>query len=100
MSKLFVYGSLLDDKIRERVLNKQINGVEDELRGFRVDNHSFLTSFPSVYRDKDEIAKGKVFEVDEKDIKRLDTYETQFYRRIKVKTMNGIECETYMDSHY
>tara|TARA_B100000029_G_scaffold516416_1_gene629664 strand:- start:7670 stop:7972 length:303 start_codon:yes stop_codon:yes gene_type:complete len=100
MSKLFVYGSLLDDTVRERVLNKQIEGEEDSVRGFRVDTHSFLTSFPSVYRDKDEIAKGKVFEVTEKDLKRLDTYETKFYRRIKVKTMNGHECETYMDSHY
>ena len=47
MTNIFVYGTLLDDTVRGRVLGKDIKGKSDTLEDYIIDTHSVLTSYPN-----------------------------------------------------
>ena len=95
---VFTYGSLLDDSIRKSVLGKSIDGNIDTLRGYIVKDHSVLP-YPTIMPLKDGTVHGKVFDVTNEDLERLDRYETQYYTKINVLLDSGKESLVYIDSN-
>ena len=50
--KIFTYGSLLDDNIRYRVLDKHVDGETDTLKGYKLSDHTLLP-YPTIVPFKD-----------------------------------------------
>ncbi len=95
---VFAYGTLLDEKTRESVLGYKTSIYHTQLRGFR--KTSLILNnimYPIIIKDsiKNEIIEGAYFEINEKDLKLLDEYESDRYAKIKVKLENGLEAWTY-----
>jgi gamma-glutamylcyclotransferase (GGCT)/AIG2-like uncharacterized protein YtfP len=97
---IFVYGTLLDDSIRGRVLGKDIKGKEDTLENYMLDTHSVLTSYPTIIHCFREFVNGMYFDVDEEDIKKLDRYESEYYKKIEVKLKSGTKSLVYTEQIY
>mgnify|MGYP002638876414 FL=1 len=97
---IFVYGTLLDDTVRGRVLGKDIKGTQDVLEDYIIDNHSILTSYPTIIPLDQGYVNGMYFDVNEEDIKKLDRYESQYYKKIEVKLKSGTKSLTYTESSY
>lgn len=82
--KFFVYGTLLDPKIKERVLGYSPEGKPAVLRGYRKRGLDIVES-------EDDEVSGEIIEVVEEDLAKLDEYEEVekgLYRRIKVNIRN------------
>lgn len=100
MTNIFVYGTLLDDTVRGRVLGKNIKGKSDILEDYIIDTHSVLTSYPTLVRKVNGVVNGKYFDVDENDIKKLDRYESDYYKKIEVKLKSGVDSLAYIERIY
>lgn len=100
MTNIFVYGTLLDDSLRKRILGKEIKGKADILEDYVLDTHSVLTSYPIIVRQSKGSVSGKYFDVDMEDIKKLDSYESEFYKKIEVKLKSGVDSLTYTERIY
>jgi len=100
MTNIFVYGTLLDDTVRGRVLGKDIKGKSDTLEDYIIDTHSVLTSYPTIIESKKGFVNGKYFDVDMEDIKKLDRYESNYYKKIEVKLKSGVDTLVYTERIY
>ena len=100
MTNIFVYGTLLDDTVRGRVLGKDIKGKSDTLEDYIIDTHSILTSYPTVVKQDRGFVNGKYFDVDMEDIKKLDRYESNYYKKIEVKLKSGVDTLVYTERIY
>ena len=97
---IFVYGTLLDDTVRGRVLGKDVKGKEDTLEDYIVDMHSVLTSYPTIIKQDRGSVNGMYFDVDMEDIKKLDRYESEYYKKIEVKLKSGTKSLVYTEQIY
>ena len=97
---IFVYGTLLDDTVRGRVLGKDVKGTEDVLEDYIIDTHSVLTSYPTIIPLDKGYVNGMYFDVNEEDIKKLDRYESQYYKKIDIKLKSGTKSLVYTESSY
>jgi len=97
---IFVYGTLLDDTVRGRVLGKDIKGKSDTLEDYMLDTHSVLTSYPTIVKRNKEVVNGMYFDVNEEDIKKLDRYESEYYKKIEIKLKSGTKSLVYTESIY
>ena len=97
---IFVYGTLLDDTVRGRVLGKDIKGTQDVLEDYIMDTHSVLTSYPTIIPLDKGYVNGMYFDVNEEDIKKLDRYESQYYKKIDIKLKSGTKSLVYTESSY
>ena len=97
---IFVYGTLLDDTVRGRVLGKDVKGTEDVLEDYIIDTHSVLTSYPTIVPLDKGFVNGMYFDVNEEDIKKLDRYESEYYKKIDIKLKSGTKSLVYTESSY
>ena len=97
---IFVYGTLLDDTVRGRVLGKDVKGTEDVLEDYIIDTHSVLTSYPTIVPLDKGFVNGMYFDVNEEDIKKLDRYESEYYKKIDIKLKSGTKSLVYTESIY
>jgi gamma-glutamylcyclotransferase (GGCT)/AIG2-like uncharacterized protein YtfP len=100
MTNIFVYGTLLDDTVRGRVLGKDIKGKSDTLEDYMLDTHSILTTYPTITPLDKGVVNGKYFNVNEEDIKKLDRYESEYYKKIEIKLKSGIKSLVYTERIY
>lgn len=93
MEKVFVYGTLRNKAIRNKIINRNLTEtVNDVLYGYTL---SSITdgdeSYPAIYEDAHsrEIIKGEIIEVTLSELNLLDKYEGDLYDRIKVTLSSG-----------
>ena len=98
MEKLFVYGTLMDDTVRERVLGKYVHTSPDTLSGYIIDTHPVLTSYPVVKKSEGKWVEGVVFDVTENDLAKLDRYETIFYKKEDIVLNSGKKAQVYVEN--
>lgn len=101
MELLFVYGTLKDRETQQAVVGRRLSGRPGRLRGFRMKSlREGQTVYPIIEEsagDVDsDVIDGLVLEVSSEDLKRLDVYEGQSYRRGRVALESGEECWVYM----
>ena len=97
---MFVYGSLLDPKLRLNVLGRDIEGKSDILEDYIVDTHSVLTAYPTIIKLEGGFVNGKIFKVNESDIENLDRYESHYYKKIEVTLKSGVMSLVYIERHF
>jgi|TARA_R110002012_G_scaffold321953_2_gene552739 gamma-glutamylcyclotransferase (GGCT)/AIG2-like uncharacterized protein YtfP len=98
MPKIFTYGSLLDDSLRERVLGRNVEGKETVLEGYEKIPHSHFYIYPTIKKNINKSVSGKIFDVGALDLQRLDTYETKLYKKIPIKVSTGEDALAYIET--
>jgi len=96
---LFVYGTLLKPEIQKKFFGKILEGKEDSVVGFKksiivIEGESY--SILEKSRNRFDVVFGKVFEITDEDLKKLDEYETDAYRRVEVVLSNGEDAWVYV----
>ena len=97
---MFVYGSLLDSKLRLNVLGRDIEGKSDILEDYIVDTHSVLTAYPTIIKLEGGFVNGKMFKVNDADIVNLDRYESYYYKKIEVTLKSKVMSLVYIERHF
>lgn len=95
--KLFVYGTLMDKKIRGTILGRMAEGVPDTLNGYVKSEISIKGEiYPLIVLNAGGIIKGLVIEVTRDELRRIDEYETDAYKREKIILESGIPAWVYI----
>ena len=94
--QLFVYGTLTDPEIRKKVIGKTVDGVRDELEGYRkstiiIHDHSY----PDIIKVPSDSVEGLVIPVTPDELELIDNYETDWYNRIEVVLKSGKHAWVY-----
>ena len=100
MLNMFVYGSLLDSKLRLNVLGHEIKGKLDTLDNYIIDTHSVLNAYPTIIKLEGGFVHGKVFKVNDDDIEKLDRYESHYYKKIEVTLKSKVMSLVYIERHF
>jgi gamma-glutamylcyclotransferase (GGCT)/AIG2-like uncharacterized protein YtfP len=89
--RLFVYGTLLDDKIQQRVFGR--NPLQDAARlpGWRVVPRAVRGKYPGVVQQAAATVAGALLRIDRQELLRADEYEDapRLYRRQRVTARCG-----------
>ena len=97
-SYLFVYGTLTDAQIREKILGYHAPLYPARLSGFRMSTIWIAgTEYPILIEDveRGEVIQGGYFMLNPEDVLKMDAYESDAYRRKRVKLENGIHAWVY-----
>lgn len=97
LNYLFVYGTLIDKKVQEKVIGRKLSGIPNSLPGYKkstvvIDN----ITYPILIPHQNGHIKGQVLELTEDELKKVDTYETDVYRRIGVNLSDGMKAWVYV----
>jgi gamma-glutamylcyclotransferase (GGCT)/AIG2-like uncharacterized protein YtfP len=88
--KLFVYGTLKDRNVQKEIIGQVVDGVPDILGGF---SRSQVViegeTYPIIIPHSGSSIKGLVLFVTSEELKQIDVYETDVYRREKVRLKSG-----------
>lgn len=98
MVKLFAYGTLMNEDIREELLGRNVEAKPATLCGYSIKKHPILSLYPVVAKTEGECVEGVVFDVKVEDFPKLDHYESQFYKKINVKLNSGDESMVYVEN--
>ena len=81
---LFVYGSLCDKRLRERILQREVHAEPACLNGYSA-YYLVAEPYPSLRRIGGAKTPGLLLSgIDAQDLQRLDRYEGHLYRRKKL----------------
>ena len=97
--KLFVYGTLQDPEVQKKVIGRIVNSSPAKLSGF-IKSEVVINNntYPIIIKNPEssETISGLVLEIEPEDIKHLDEYETDAYKREKVALENDEEVWVYL----
>lgn len=101
INKIFSYGTLQYPHVQQTLLKRELQGFSDILPKYSLtkiknsnqdavklsgDSQHFLAVFTG--KDTDQV-QGKVYEIEESDLKNLDEYEVPHYQRVPVKLQSN-----------
>lgn len=96
MELLFVYGTLQDPAVQNRIVGRVVSGTPDVLDGFFKSEYAMPEGvYPVVIPRHGQAVEGLVLEVSAEELARMDTYETAAYRRVRVPLRSGRESWVY-----
>ena len=96
MELLFVYGTLQDPAVQQRLIGRTVTGTPDTLEGFFKSSISMTDGvFPLVIPRHGHEVNGLVLEITLEELLAMDVYETSAYRRIRVPLRSGRETWVY-----
>jgi gamma-glutamylcyclotransferase (GGCT)/AIG2-like uncharacterized protein YtfP len=94
---LFIYGTLEDPAIQEKIFGKIIPSADDELLGYkRVQVNIGKKEYWKIAKEKYSSVKGKLIEVTADELKDADTYETGAFRRERLLLRSKKKAWVYM----
>lgn len=105
MEQLFSYGTLRSKEIQRQVFNRILTGKSDQLLGHKLKSLQIEEEFgmadyvvvvPS--SDPADIIHGVVFDVSNADLAKVDIFESNSYKRVRVKLQSGMEAWIYMEN--
>ena len=98
---VFVYGTLMDEKIRYEVLGRKINGIPTILDGYDGSQTITIEDEPYLAAEKNiECSiKGQTIELTSNEISKLDDYETGAYKREEEELPDGIKAWIYLNKN-
>jgi gamma-glutamylcyclotransferase (GGCT)/AIG2-like uncharacterized protein YtfP len=87
---LFVYGTLMEPDVQKRVFGRTALGKPDTLTGYKKCSIRLGSSvYPIIKSEAGSAVEGIVIEVTLAELKLIDRYETDVYRRKKVMLASG-----------
>ncbi len=98
--KIFVYGTLQQPEVQTKVIGRVVKSTPDTLSGFRKSTIEIDGDvYPIIEEDSnsDEEIDGLVLDIEEEELKNLDEYETNAYRREKVTLKSGLLVWVYQE---
>jgi len=95
MGKLFVYGTLKKPEVQKSVFGRIAKTSADILLGYTKSKIKIDKTYPIILPKKGSYIKGMVFLVSSKELKLIDEYETNSYRRQKVFLKSGESAWVY-----
>lgn len=90
MEKIFAYGSLQKPSVQQNILGRVVEQHDDTLLNYVLGSVEINgTIYPIAIPKTGSVITGKVFAVTLKELESIDRYETNAYRRLKVKLESG-----------
>jgi gamma-glutamylcyclotransferase (GGCT)/AIG2-like uncharacterized protein YtfP len=99
LHKIFVYGTLMVLEIRRQFVDRKVSIEKCSLKGFIMSEiKSGDETYPVIVADENATypIQGEVFEVTDNELNKLDEYEGEEYKRIKIQTDLGHIAWTYI----
>ena len=94
---LFVYGTLKKKDVQKEVIGREINGEDDVLSGYTVSRVKIGNEiYPALVREDRKRVHGTVLKLDEDELGKIDDYETEVYRRVRVTLESGKSAWAYL----
>lgn len=94
--RLFVYGTLKDPEVQKREIGRVTPGTPDVLQGFtRSQIVINKNTYPIVVQKPGDEVSGLVLDVTPDELKKLDIYETDAYRRSEIVLKSGVPAWVY-----
>jgi gamma-glutamylcyclotransferase (GGCT)/AIG2-like uncharacterized protein YtfP len=105
---LFSYGTLQKDNVQLELFGRLLQGHQDVLQGYQlstieIKDESVLVKSEQPYhlialpaKDTPDTIEGIVFTISKEELLLADNYETDDYKRIKVKLQSGKEAWVYV----
>jgi len=85
--KVFVYGSLKNPEVQREVIGRNVEGVYDIVRGFKLSKIKLENKiYPIAEKRRGSSLEGLVLYVTQDELKKIDEYEGNSYNKSKVKT--------------
>lgn len=97
--KLFVYGTLMDKETQKAVFGRVADGAPEALNGY-VKSEIVIEeeTLPLIVPNAGGIIKGLVIEVTGGELRKIDEYETEAYKREKVILGSGMPAWVYVEN--
>jgi gamma-glutamylcyclotransferase (GGCT)/AIG2-like uncharacterized protein YtfP len=100
MANLFVYGTLLSNKIWKSIVNREYSSDSAVLKGYARKKVKGK-NYPGLIEQDGSVVEGKIYyDISEEDFRKLDAYEGEEYARTKVSVQlssgKSIESFTYL----
>lgn len=93
---LFVYGTLREGGIQERVIGRLVPGELDALDGYRKSTIKISgRTYPIISPREGSVVEGAVLVLTLEELKKTDKYEGPAYVRRKVTLRSGITAWVY-----
>jgi len=97
MEQLFVYGSLINWRVHQKVVGRKIQGKVDLLKGYRKSTVTIKgKTYPIIVPDAHSLVEGVVLSVTKKELNIIDQYEGKPYKRRKVTLSSGTKAWVYL----
>ena len=93
MHKIFAYGTLSEKDILESIIGRVPEMADDKLLGYFLSKHG---EYPNIVEEKYSMVAGKVFEVEQDELKKIDAYEGFDYSRVGRKLKSGLIANVYI----
>ncbi len=96
MENLFVYGTLREPEVQKREVGRVIKGRADILDNYEKSTVVINGNVYPIVEPKDgSLVEGLVLKVTSGELKLLDVYETDAYRRVKVTLKSNLKAWVY-----
>lgn len=95
METLFVYGTLKNPEVQKSVFGRVAKSFPDILQNYTRSKIKIDKTYPIITQEKGRFVRGQVILVSSKELKLMDEYETNSYRRKKVVLKSGVSAFVY-----
>ncbi len=99
MENLFVYGLLKKPEIQKKVIGRIAENSEDSIKGYKLSQiNTEGEIFPILIKSNSprDFVIGEVLEVTQDELKKIDKFETDAYKRIQVFLSSGKDAWVYV----
>lgn len=95
---LFTYGTLQDQRVQRMLFDRNLEGGEDILLGYRPSDNLVAGRYPSLTytNTKDHSVTGQVYAISGEELLKADFYEGDAYYRKKVGLHSGKSAWVYL----
>jgi len=108
--KLFSYGTLQQETVQLANFGRRLTGTPDAVLGYRMEKvqirnaEVIATSGIAVHRilvpgNELDTVEGVVFDITPEELKAADGYETDDYKRVRLKLRSGVEAWVYVSAN-
>jgi gamma-glutamylcyclotransferase (GGCT)/AIG2-like uncharacterized protein YtfP len=105
MEQLFSYGTLRSKEIQMRLFKKLLTGTPDQLLGHKlkslqIEEEFGMADYVVVVPSQDPLdtIHGIVFNISSVDLAKVDVFESNSYKRVRVTLKSGVDAWIYMES--
>ena len=100
MEKIFTYGTLQDEPIQQQVVGRLLGeGTPDTLRGYQMAKlQGIHMAYNIIIPATGETVEGRVYEVTQEELNKIDAYEGDAYMRVSATLMSNTRAWVYRDN--
>ena len=97
MINLFVYGTLRENKVQKEIIGRTVKSTKDLLNGYKKSTIKIEGEYyPILIQSSNSTIEGFVLSVDAEELKKIDEYETNAYKRKRVVLGSGKKAWVYL----